>query len=149
MEEACEVICARCRQGESCVWHTDSAKTDAGVQQLEARAKAAMQLPKDHRVQFTDLHDSMTSMRFHGKQIPKVAAPSCNLLCILYRRAGIVYGMVEGSTCPAGSVLAAVSRMEMSLQQTCNPWVCCLYIECEAGFRPLILRADCPVGLVF
>ena len=32
-----------------------------------------MQLPQDHRVHFTDLHDALTSMRFHGKQIPKVS----------------------------------------------------------------------------
>ncbi len=94
MQEACGLICESCSGSERCVWQADSAKTDAGVQQLEARAKAAMQLPKDHRVQFTDLHDSMTSMRFHGKQIPKVAAPSRNLLCILYRCVGLVRGMV-------------------------------------------------------
>lgn len=51
---------------------TDSAKTDAKVQDLEKRAQEAMQLPADHRIQFTDLHDALTSMRFHGKQIPEV-----------------------------------------------------------------------------
>lgn len=50
----------------------DSANTDAEVRDLEARARRAMGLPEDHRVHFTDLHDALTSMRFHGKQIPQV-----------------------------------------------------------------------------
>ncbi len=51
----------------------DSATTDARVQDLEKRAKEAMQLPEEHGVHYTDLHDALTSMRFHGKQIPKVS----------------------------------------------------------------------------
>ena len=50
----------------------DSANTDAEVRDLEARARQAMGLPEDHRVHFTDLHDALTSMRFHGKQLPQV-----------------------------------------------------------------------------
>lgn len=59
--------------------HADSAKTGSKIQDLEKRAKEAMHLPEDHRVRFTDLHDALTSMRFHGKQIPKVQ-PSHYLL---------------------------------------------------------------------
>jgi len=33
-----------------------------------------MGLPEEHRVHFTDLHDAMTSMRFHGKTLPQVHA---------------------------------------------------------------------------
>jgi len=50
----------------------ESAKTESKIQDLEKRAKEAMHLPEDHRVRFTDLHDALTSMRFHGKQIPEV-----------------------------------------------------------------------------
>ncbi len=50
----------------------ESDRTDARVAGLEADARGAMGLPGDHRVRFTDLHDALTSMRFHGKPIPQV-----------------------------------------------------------------------------
>ena len=50
----------------------ESDKTDKRVASLEAQVREIMGLPEDHRVRFTDLHDALTSMRFHGKPIPQV-----------------------------------------------------------------------------
>ncbi|EIE19511.1 hypothetical protein COCSUDRAFT_83562 [Coccomyxa subellipsoidea C-169] len=49
----------------------ESAQTDERVQALEQSVQSALRLPGDHRVHFTDLHDAMTSMRFHGKPLPQ------------------------------------------------------------------------------
>lgn len=51
---------------------------DKRVHDLEQRVQEAMALPQGHRVHFTDLHDALTTMRFHGKSIPEVC--TCELL---------------------------------------------------------------------
>ncbi|KAK9915420.1 hypothetical protein WJX75_008934 [Coccomyxa subellipsoidea] len=48
----------------------ESAQTDEGIRALEQSVQSALGLPGNHRVHFTDLHDAMTSMRFHGKALP-------------------------------------------------------------------------------
>lgn len=68
----------------ACCICAESAQTDARVRDLELRAKSALKLPEAERVHYTDLHDAMTSMRFHGKQIPQVRRNVLTLwLCIL------------------------------------------------------------------
>lgn len=52
----------------------ESAQTDKRIHELERSVQRAMGLSEDHRVHFTDLHDALTSMRFHGKPLPQVAA---------------------------------------------------------------------------
>ncbi|CAL8468369.1 g7909 [Coccomyxa elongata] len=49
----------------------ESAQTDKRIHELERSVQSAMGLPEDHRVHFTDLHDALTSMRFHGKPLPQ------------------------------------------------------------------------------
>jgi hypothetical protein len=47
------------------------------VQALEGRVRAAMSLPDGERVHFADLHDALTSMRFHGKALPQARCCCC------------------------------------------------------------------------
>ncbi len=53
----------------------ESSQTDPRVRDLEQRVQEAMALPADHRVHFTDLHDALTTLRFHGKPVPQVRPP--------------------------------------------------------------------------
>ena len=55
----------------------ESSAADERVLALEARVRQALQLPGDHRVHFADLHDALTSMRFHGKALPPVRYLCC------------------------------------------------------------------------
>lgn len=43
---------------------------DPAVEAVQQRVRAALGLPADHRVSFVELHDAMTSMQTHGKEVP-------------------------------------------------------------------------------
>lgn len=60
-----------------------------------------MGLPQDHRVHFTDLHDAMTSMRFHGKPLPQVHAPFCLPLGMHHLTLPTLYLLLVLLLCPS------------------------------------------------
>jgi hypothetical protein len=55
---------------------------DAHTEPLQERVRAALGLPADHQVRWVDLHDAMTTMLTHGKEVPPGG------LCIV-----LVFGM--------------------------------------------------------
>ncbi|MCJ1423049.1 Lysophosphatidic acid phosphatase type 6 [Sticta canariensis] len=46
-----------------------------GLEQLQQQVREAMSLPADHAVAFVELHDALTSLRFHGKAIAPGLTP--------------------------------------------------------------------------
>ncbi|KAK9829707.1 hypothetical protein WJX72_007452 [[Myrmecia] bisecta] len=67
------------RLGQLMTVATDALKVQASqdpkMQQLEDRVRQAMSIPADAPVRFTDLHDAMTTLAFHGKPLPKGMTP--------------------------------------------------------------------------
>ena len=58
--------CAR-THSDSC--GTDGLAKDPAVVSLQQRVQAAMQLPADGKVEFVKLHDALTTLRTHSKQV--------------------------------------------------------------------------------
>ncbi len=68
----CSTLLSICIESINACTRAESSKTDQRVRDLEQRVQKAMALPGDHRVHFTDLHDALTTLRFHGKRVPEV-----------------------------------------------------------------------------
>ena len=65
------------------------------MQQLQQQVREAMSLPQDHEVAFVELHDALTSLRFHGKAIPVGLTPE--LLHAIEQEATL---RMKGAICP-------------------------------------------------
>ncbi len=53
----------------------ESSQGQAHLAALEQKVRDAMGLPDETPINFTDLHDALTTLRFHGKPVPAGLTP--------------------------------------------------------------------------
>lgn len=116
----------------ACLSRTEASRRgdDAHTEPLQERVRAALGLPADHQVHWVDLHDAMTTMLTHGKEVPPGG------LCMVMIGPGFGRGLgrlrqaCRGAHCML-SLVAAASGRAAGVWMVCISACRCLWEACR------------------